>query len=221
MSKYDVKSIASAIDHTILKADATEEQVVEYCRQAKKYGFASVCVNPVYVPLAAAELKNSGVKVCTVIGFPLGANNSAVKAFETATAVNEGAEEIDMVLSIGALKDGKYDYVEDEIRQVVRASGSAPVKVIIETCYLNEEEKRQACELAVKAGAKFVKTSTGFGTAGATPEDVRLMKETVGNMACVKASGGIRSLGAAIEMLDAGATRLGTSSGIKIMGEIV
>lgn len=220
MSKYDVKSIASVIDHTILKADATEEQVVEYCRQAKKYGFASVCVNPVYVPLVAAELQNSGVKVCTVIGFPLGANNSAVKAFEAATAVNEGAEEIDMVLNIGALKDGKYDYVEDEIRQVVRASGGAPVKVIIETCYLNEEEKRQACKLAIKAGAKFVKTSTGFGTAGATAEDVKLMRETVGDIAGVKASGGIRSFNAAIEMLDAGATRLGTSSGIKIMGEI-
>lgn len=220
MSKYGAKTLASAIDHTILKADATSGQVVEYCKQAKDNKFASVCINPVHVPLAAAELANSGVKVCTVIGFPLGANNSEVKAFEAATAVKEGAEEIDMVLNIGALKEGNYGYVEQEIRSVVKASGSAPVKVILETCYLNGDEKRMACRLAVEAGARFVKTSTGFGTAGASPEDVRLMRETVGDASGVKASGGIRSLDTAVEMLEAGASRLGTSSGIKIMGEI-
>lgn len=214
------ETLASFIDHTILKADATEQQVLDCCRQARENGFASVCINPVHVPMAAAQLAGSGVKVCTVIGFPLGANSSEVKAFEASVAVREGAEEIDMVINIGALKDEKYDFVENDIRSVVKASGKAIVKVIIETCYLTDKEKIKACKLAVKAGAKFVKTSTGFGPAGATAGDVALMRATVGNDIGVKAAGGIRSLKDAVDMLEAGASRLGASSGIKIIGEL-
>ena len=216
----DSKTLASVIDHTILKADASEQQVLECCRQAKENHFASVCINPVYVPFVAAQLAGSGVKVCAVIGFPLGANNSEVKAFEASVAVREGAEEIDMVINIGALKDRKYDFVENEISGVVKASGKAIVKVIIETCYLTDEEKVKACKLAVGAGAQFVKTSTGFGTAGATASDVSLMRATVGEGIGVKAAGGIRSLKDAVDMLEAGASRLGASSGTKIIGEL-
>lgn len=220
MNTNDISAVASKIDHTILKADAGRKQVIEYCRQAREHSFASVCVNPCHVPLAAQELNGSDVKVCTVIGFPLGADSSDVKAYAAMTAVKEGAQEIDMVINIGALKDGDYDYVENDIRKVVEASGNSLVKVIIETCYLTDEEKVQACRLAVKAGAHFVKTSTGFGSAGATAEDVRLMKQTVGEGIGVKASGGIRSYSEATEMIDAGADRIGTSSGVKIIGEI-
>jgi deoxyribose-phosphate aldolase len=220
METKDSKSIASLIDHTILKADASRKQVNEFCRQAAEYGFASVCVNPCHVSLVKKELQGTDVKVCTVIGFPLGADSSEVKAFAARTAVNEGADEIDMVINIGAAIDGDFDYVEDEIRKVVEASGRAIVKVIIETCYLNDEQKVKACRAAVNAGAKFVKTSTGFGTAGATVNDVRLMKETVGIGVGVKASGGIRSYKEALDMVDAGADRIGTSSGAKIMGEM-
>ena len=220
MKVIDAKTLASAIDHTILKADATKQQLVDCCRQAREYGFASVCVNPFYVPLVAAELANTGVRVCAVIGFPLGANNSEVKSFEAAAAVKAGAEEIDMVINIGALKGGNYDYVENEISSVVKASGKAIVKVIIETCYLTQEEKTKACILAVKAGAKFVKTSTGLGVAGATVEDVILMRAVVGVEIGVKAAGGIRSLKDALDMLGAGADRIGTSAGVKIIGEL-
>jgi len=220
MKMINKETLASAIDHTILKADATEQQVLDCCTQAKENGFASVCINPAYVPLVTAQLANSGVKVCAVIGFPLGANSSTVKAFEASVAVKEGAEEIDMVINIGALKDRKYDYVENEIDNVVKASGNAIVKVIIETCYLTDEEKTKACKLAVKAGAKFVKTSTGFGSGGATVSDVALMRAIVGNDIGVKAAGGIRTLKDAIDMLEAGANRLGASSGTKIIGEL-
>jgi deoxyribose-phosphate aldolase len=220
METKDSKSIASLIDHTILKADASRKQVNEFCRQAAEYGFASVCVNPCHVSLVKKELQGTDVKVCTVIGFPLGADSIEVKAFAARTAVNEGADEIDMVINIGAAIDGDFDYVEDEIRKVVEASGRSIVKVIIETCYLNDEQKVKACRAAVNAGAKFVKTSTGFGTAGATVNDVRLMKETVGIGVGVKASGGIRSYKEALDMVDAGADRIGTSSGAKIMGEM-
>ncbi len=220
MNTIDTKLLAAKIDHTILKADATKQQVIDYCRQAKENGFASVCVNPCHVSLVAAELKGSEVKVCTVIGFPLGAESSDIKAYAAGIAVKEGAYEIDMVINIGAMKDGDFDYVEKEIKKVVDASGSALVKVIIETCYLDQEQKIQACKLAVKAGAQFVKTSTGFGTAGATAEDIRLMKGIVGDGIGVKASGGVRSYREAMEMLDAGADRIGTSSGLKILGEI-
>lgn len=219
MKTQDVKAIASMIDHTILKADATKEQVAEYCRQAKKYGFASVCVNPCHVPQVKKELQGSGVKVCTVIGFPLGADSIETKAFAAKTAVRDGADEIDMVINIGAVKDGDLDYVEKEIGEVVASSGDALVKVIIETCYLTDAEKVLACKAAAAAGAGFVKTSTGFGTAGATAEDVRLMKETVGKNIGVKASGGIRSYESALDMIEAGADRIGTSSGVKIMEE--
>ena len=220
MKMTNKETLASAIDHTILKADATEQQVLDCCTQAKENGFASVCINPAYVPLVALQLANSGVKVCAVIGFPLGANNSAVKAFEASVAVKEGAEEIDMVINIGALKDGKYDYVENEINSVVKASGNAIVKVVTENCYLTDEEKTKACKLAVKAGAKFVKTSTGLGSGGATVSDVALMRAVVGNDIGVKAAGGIRTLKDAMDMLEAGANRLGASSGTKIIGEL-
>ena len=218
--KADKTSIAAKIDYTVLKADASRQQIIEYCRQAKEHGFASVCVNPCHVPLVAAELKGTDVKVCSVIGFPLGADNSDVKAYAAKVAVKEGAHEIDMVINIGALKDMDFEYVEEDIKKVVNASGNALVKVIIETCYLTNEEKIKVCQLAGKAGANFVKTSTGFGSAGATVDDVRLMKSVVGEGVGVKASGGVRSYQQGVEMLNAGANRLGTSSGLKILGEI-
>ncbi|GAV25090.1 2-deoxyribose-5-phosphate aldolase [Carboxydothermus islandicus] len=217
--------IAQRIDHTLLKATATYTDIEKLCQEAKQFNFKSVCVNPVFVPFAFQILKDTEIKVCTVIGFPLGATSTAVKAFETSWAVDNGATEIDMVINIGALKAGRYDEVLTDIKEVVSAAkGKNPnvvVKVIIETCYLTDEEKIKACELAVEAGADFVKTSTGFGTGGATVEDVRLMKRTVGEKAEVKASGGIRSLADAIKMIEAGATRLGTSSGVLIMQGLI
>ncbi|MCX7709965.1 MAG: deoxyribose-phosphate aldolase [Clostridia bacterium] len=220
MQKIDKSTMASYIDHTILKATATREQVVQLCREAKENKFASVCVNPCHVKLVAVELKGSGVKTCTVIGFPLGANTTAVKAFEAAKAVEEGAEEVDMVINVGALKDGDAAYVENDIRSVVDASKGALVKVIIETCYLTDEEKELACKLAKKAGADFVKTSTGFGTGGATTGDVTLMRKTVGQDTGVKASGGVRNLKDAMDMVEAGANRIGTSAGLTIIKEM-
>jgi len=220
MRTPDAQTIASMIDHTILKADATREQVIEYCRQARKYGFASVCVNPCHVALVKKELQGSGVRVCTVIGFPLGADSRETKAFAAKTAVRDGADEIDMVINIGAVKDGDFDYVEKEIREVVASSGNALVKVIIETCCLTDDEKVLACRAAANAGAAYVKTSTGFGAAGATAHDVRLMKETVGENIGVKASGGIRNLETVMVMIEAGADRIGTSSGAGIMEEL-
>jgi deoxyribose-phosphate aldolase len=213
-------SIAKTIDHTVLKAVATEQQVRELCVEAKANGFASVCVNPCWVPLCAKELQASKVLVCTVIGFPLGANASAIKAEEARLAVKQGADEVDMVINIGAAKSGEWKAVEDDIREVVKAADKATVKVIIETCYLNDAEKVRACEAAAKAGAHFVKTSTGFGTGGASADDVRLMRKTVGDKLKVKASGGIRSYHDAIQMLEAGADRLGASSGVAIVAEL-
>ncbi len=212
--------LAKTIDHTLLKAVGTADQVRELCAEAKKYGFASVCVNPVWVPLCAKELAGSGVMVCTVIGFPLGANQSEIKAAEAKLAVAQGAHEVDMVINIGAAKAGDWRTVEEDIRAVVAASGAATVKVIIETCYLSDAEKVKACEAAERAGAHFVKTSTGFGTGGATPEDVRLMKKAVGGKLKVKASGGVRSYHDALLMLDAGADRIGASSGVAIIAEL-
>lgn len=220
MISMDKKALASIVDHTILKPEATREIVIEYCRQAVEYGFASVCINPCFVKLAAEELKNTNVKVCTVIGFPLGANSTETKVHEATAAVAQGAHELDMVINIGALKEGNLEYVEQDIRQVVSASGNALVKVIIETCYLTDEEKVIACKLAKNAGAHFVKTSTGFGSAGATAADVALMRQTVGNVMGVKAAGGIRSFKDAAAMVEAGASRIGTSSGIKIINEL-
>lgn len=210
-------SIAGTIDHTLLKATATAAQIRELCAEAKLHRFASVCVNPRWVPLTAEALSGSGVLTCTVIGFPLGADASETKAEQAALAVKRGAQEVDMVIDLGSMKAGACDAVEDDVRAVVKAAGAAIVKVIIETCYLTDDEKRIACELAMKAGARFVKTSTGFGTGGATVEDVRLMRKTVGDGMKVKASGGIRSSGDALAMLDAGADRLGTSAGIAIV----
>lgn len=205
------------IDHTILKPDTTYQEFERVLAEAKEYDFASVCVNPTWVSLAAEELKDSDVKVCTVIGFPLGANTPAVKAFETKDAIANGADEIDMVINIGALKDKRYDLVLEDIKAVVEASGDKLVKVIIEACLLTDEEKVKACQLSQEAGADFVKTSTGFSTGGATVADVALMRQTVGPDMGVKASGGARSYEDALAFIQAGATRIGASSGVAIM----
>ncbi|NGP61424.1 deoxyribose-phosphate aldolase [Paenibacillus thiaminolyticus] len=211
-------SIAQMIDHTLLRADAVKDEITKLTEEAARYQFASVCVNPAWVAYCAEQLAGTPVKVCTVIGFPLGASTTAVKAYETADAIANGADEIDMVINVGQLKAGNDDEVERDIAAVVTAAaGKALVKVIIETCLLTEEEKVRACELAVKAGADFVKTSTGFSTGGATREDVALMRRTVGERAGVKASGGVRSLEDVNTMIEAGATRIGASSGVSIM----
>ncbi|MCT4542284.1 MAG: deoxyribose-phosphate aldolase [Vallitalea sp.] len=210
--------LASYIDHTLLKAEATKDQIVKICEEAKKYKFASVCVNAYRTKLVKEELEGSNVKVCTVVGFPLGAVPKEVKVFETKFAVKQGANEIDMVINIGALKDKHYDYVYDDIKSIVEAcDDKAIVKVILETCLLTNEEKIKACELAVKAGAEFVKTSTGCSKSGATVEDIQLMKKTVNNNAKVKASGGIRNYNKAMEIIKAGADRIGASAGIAIV----
>ncbi|HRZ64387.1 MAG TPA: deoxyribose-phosphate aldolase [Spirochaetia bacterium] len=214
-------SLAKTIDHTLLKATATADQVRELCAEARKFGFASVCVNPVWVPLCAKELAGSPVLVCTVVGFPLGASVTSIKESEAKLAIAQGAGEVDMVINVGAAKSGDWKAVEEDIRAVVRAANGTLVKVIIETCYLSDAEKVKACEAAAKAGARFVKTSTGFGTGGATAEDVKLMKKTVGGFGLlVKASGGVRSYHDAILMLDAGADRIGASSGVAIVSEL-
>lgn len=205
------------IDHTLLKPDATKAEIIKVCEEAKEYGFASVCVNEYYTALVAKQLKGSDVKVCTVVGFPLGASTTEVKVAETVSAIKAGAEEIDMVINIGALKDGDNDYVVEDIRRIKEATGKNVLKVIIETCLLTEEEKVRACELSVKAGADFVKTSTGFSKGGSTPEDVALMKKTVNGKALVKASGGVRSFEDAKAVIDAGADRIGASAGIAIV----
>ncbi|EST89354.1 deoxyribose-phosphate aldolase [Vagococcus lutrae] len=211
-------NVAKLIDHTALKANTTKEDILKLIEEAKEYGFFSVCINPYWVSLAAKELAESDVKVCTVIGFPLGANSSTVKAAETKQAIEDGANEVDMVINVGALKSGDEQTVLEDIKAVVdAAAGKTLVKVIIETALLTDEEKVKACQLAVEAGADFVKTSTGFSTAGAKPEDVKLMKETVGDKAEVKASGGIHSKADVDAMVEAGATRIGASAGIAIV----
>lgn len=205
-------------DHTILKPDASKEEVLKICEEALKYDFMSVCVNQYRTKLVAERLKGSEVKVCTVVGFPLGAVSTEVKVFETEQAIQDGAQEIDMVLNIGALKDKDYDIVKEDIKRVKQACGEkAILKVIIETCLLTEEEKEKACELSVEANADFVKTSTGFSKGGAIPEDVTLMKKVVNGRALVKASGGIRDYETAKKMIEAGADRLGTSATVKII----
>ncbi len=211
-------NVARMIDHTLLKADTKKDQIEKICAEAKEYNFASVCVNPTWVKLSSELLKGTEVKVCTVIGFPLGASTPETKAFETKNAIENGATEVDMVINIGALKDGDNELVEKDIRAVADAAkGKALTKVIIETCLLTEEEKVRACELSVKAGADFVKTSTGFSTGGATVEDIALMRKTVGPEIGVKASGGVRSAEDAQKMIEAGATRIGASSGAAIV----
>jgi len=211
------QNYAAMIDHTLLKAEATRDQIKKLCEEAKQYGFASVCVNPTWVKYAAELLEGAESVVCTVIGFPLGANTSAVKAFETKDAIANGASEIDMVINIGAMKNGEFDLVREDIKAVVDAANGTLVKVIIETSLLTDEEKVKACELAALAGADFVKTSTGFSTGGATAEDIALMRKTVGPEIGVKASGGVRSLEDMKLMVENGATRIGASSGVAIM----
>jgi len=210
--------LAAFIDHTLLKPDTTETMVEELCLEAKTYQFCSVCILPCFVSLAVDCLKDSDVKVCTVIGFPLWASESAIKAIETGVAIDQGADEIDMVLNIGLLKSAELDRVKADIAAVVGAARGKTVKVILETCLLSEAEKIQACEICVEAEADFVKTSTGFSSAGATIEDVQLMRDTVGQEFGVKASGGVRDYEIACTMIEAGATRLGTSSGLSIIG---
>ena len=207
-------------DHTILKADATAEQIEKVCREAIEYDFASVCVNQYRTKMVADILRNTDVKVCTVVGFPLGAVSTAVKKYEAECAMNDGADEIDMVINIGALKDGDYDYVLSDIKGVRETCTDITLKVIIETCLLNDEEKRQACVIAEKAGADFVKTSTGFSTGGAKTEDVALMRDTVGDRLGVKASGGIHTYDEAMSMINAGADRLGTSATLDILNKM-
>lgn len=209
--------IAKIIDHTLLNPTATADQIIQVCAQAKEYQFASVCIQPYWVPLAERELRNSNVEVCTVIGFPLGMNTKEVKAYEAVQAIENGATEIDMVINRGALKSGDVKEVEEDIKAVVSAAQGELVKVILETGSLTDREIVQACQLVVSAGAQFVKTSTGFGQGGATLEAVELMRKTVGNNIGVKASGGVRDLETAKAMVLAGANRLGTSSGVAIM----
>ena len=212
-------AIAALIDHTLLRPEATAEEIRNVCREARKYGFASVCANPYWVPLVAAELAGSNVKVCTVIGFPLGASMTAAKVAETEAAISAGAQEIDMVLNIGELRGGNRDAVRDDIFAVVQTAHAlgAIVKVILETALLDDAQKIAACELAKTAGADFVKTSTGFGPGGATVHDIELMRKTVGPAIGVKASGGIRTLDDVKKMIAAGATRIGASAGVKII----
>ena len=205
------------IDHTILKADATQEKVQAIIDEAKKYEFASVCINPTWVAFAAEQLKDEVSKVCTVIGFPLGANTSEVKALEATDAIKKGADEVDMVINIGAAKDGKWDLVESDIAAVNAVKDGRILKVIIETSLLTDEEKVKACQAAQRAGADFVKTSTGFSTAGATFEGVALMKKTVGDKCKIKAAGGVRSHEDMLKMIELGANRIGTSSGTKLI----
>jgi deoxyribose-phosphate aldolase len=213
-----VENLKEYIDHTVLKPEATDVDVQQACMDAKKHQFKAVCINPTWVSYTADQLKDSDVNVCTVIGFPLGANTTSVKVAETKQAIEDGATEVDMVINIGALKSEDFAYVHDDIEAVVNAAkGKAIVKVIIETSLLEKNEKIRACEIAKRAGADFVKTSTGFSTGGATVEDIKLMRTTVGPEMGVKASGGVRTNAQAEEMIQAGATRIGTSNGIALL----
>lgn len=213
--------LSEYIDHTVLKPETGTDQIIRICREAREYAFKSVCVNPCHAALVKKELAGSPVLTCVVIGFPLGATATVVKAFETMTAIEEGADEIDMVINIGALKDQRLDFVEADIRAVVDvAKGNALVKVIIECCLLTKEEKIAACECLLRAGADYVKTSTGFSLSGATVEDVILLRKIVGDRAGVKASGGVRDYQTALAMINAGASRIGTSAGVEIMKQV-
>jgi len=215
----NLNELSKKFDHTLLKATAVEADIRKLCDEARTYRFASVCVNPCWVPLAAELLSGSQVLVCTVIGFPLGANASSVKAFEAGLAVSQGAGEVDMVLNVGWALGRRWDAVEDDIRQVSQAAGAVPLKVILETCYLTNEQIVRSCAAATAAGAVFVKTSTGFGTAGATADHVRLMKKSIKPGMKVKASGGIRTLSETLDLLEAGADRIGASASVAIVKE--
>lgn len=221
MVEISREKLAKMIDFTLLKPNATRAEILSFLGKAKENNFIAVCINPFYVPLAKETLKGAGIKVCTVIGFPLGANTSAVKAFEAKNAIENGADEIDMMINISALKSGDYDYVRDDIRSVVKTDSAYGkiTKVIIEAAYLTDEEKIKACELAKETKADFVKTSTGFGPGGARIEDVKLMRKAVGNEMGVKAAGGIGTFSDALNMIEAGATRIGASKGVEILLE--
>jgi deoxyribose-phosphate aldolase len=218
----DKRSLAAVIDHTLLKPEATPVEIEKLCEEAMSFGFFSVCINPCWVRLAHERVSSSSVKVCTVAGFPLGANDTRTKLQEAAAAREQGAAEVDMVINIGALRSGDHALVKDEIRELAKVvkTGGGLLKVIIETCLLNEQERTAACRLAVRGGADFVKTSTGFSKSGATVEDVQLMRRTVGPDVGVKASGGIRTLAALKQMLSAGATRIGASASVSIIHEL-
>lgn len=213
----DSQTLAQYIDHTALTAEKTEQDILQLCDEAIQYGFYSVCINSGYIPLAKEKLAGTKVKICTVVGFPLGANLTSVKAFETKEAINAGAAEIDMVINVGWIKSNKWEAVKQDIQAVFEACGGVPLKVILETCLLTKEEIVKACEICKEIGVAFVKTSTGFNKGGATVEDVALMKQTVGDMG-VKASGGVRDTQTALAMINAGATRIGASAGIAIIG---
>ncbi|WPL39958.1 deoxyribose-phosphate aldolase [Malacoplasma iowae] len=212
MSEY-----ASYIDHTCLSSDASEDKIIKLCEEAKKYGFYSVCVNPYYINLAKKILADTNVKVCAVIGFPLGQNTTSSKVFETKDAINSGANEIDMVINISKLKDKDVDYCVSEINEIKKACGNNVLKVIVETCLLTEQEKQLACEIVLKSDAEFIKTSTGFSTGGATVEDITLFKKCLGDKKLIKAAGGIKNSDDLIKMIDAGADRIGTSRGVMLM----
>ena len=211
--------LAGMIDHSLLKPQSTRTELKKLCTEAIQYEFKAVCINPIHVADAATFLKGSRVLICSVVGFPFGTHSAGVKAAETAEVIKLGAREVDMVIRLGALKEGRNDEVVEDIRAVVEAASGFPVKVILETCYLTEEEKTRGCKLAVEAGASFVKTSTGFGAAGATVEDVNLMRKVVGEDVGVKAAGGIRTLADVLKMIEAGANRLGTSGSVSIIQE--
>ena len=214
------KELAAMIDHSLLRPNATLEELKKLCEESIEYGFKAVCVNPVHVAEAARLLKGENIMVCSVVGFPFGTHSPEIKALETKEVIRLGAQEIDMVIRIGALKEGRDREVAGDIRAVVEAAGGHPVKVILETCYLTDEEKVRACKLAVEAGASFVKTSTGFAAGGATVEDVRLMRETVGPNFGVKAAGGIRTIEDSLKMIESGANRLGISASVTIINEV-
>jgi deoxyribose-phosphate aldolase len=218
--KITKEQLAGMIDHSLLKPQSTRKELQKLCAEAVSYGFKAVCVNPIHVADAAALLKGEPPLVCSVVGFPFGTHTPATKAAETAEVIRLGAREVDMVLRVGALKEERYEEVEEDIAAVVRAAAGCPVKVIIETCYLTEEEKVRACLLAVNAGAAFVKTSTGYGSAGATAADLQLMRKTVGEGIGVKAAGGIRTLADALAMIEAGASRIGASASVAILSQI-
>jgi deoxyribose-phosphate aldolase len=212
--------LAGMIDHSLLRPQSTRDELKKLCAEAVQYEFKAVCINPVHVGDASSFLKGSGVLICSVVGFPFGTHPARVKAAETKEVIKLGAREVDMVIRMGALKEGRNHEVVEDIRAVVEAASGFPVKVILETCYLTEEEKIRGCKLAVEAGASFVKTSTGFGAAGATVEDVKLMRKIVGEHRGVKAAGGIKTLADALKMIEAGANRLGTSGSVAIIREL-
>ena len=219
MKEFELEEISKRIDHTILKPYASVDDIRRVCKEALRYGFAAVCLNPVYVPIASEILRGSDVRVCSVAGFPLGSTVKEVKVLEARRAVELGASEIDMVMNIPMFKSGRYDYVEEEIREVKEAIGGGVLKVIIECCYLTDEEKVRAAQLAERAGADYVKTSTGFGEWGARVKDVRLLRRALSPRVRIKAAGGIRTAEQVIELIEAGADRIGTSSGVKIIQE--